>query len=135
MDVTSSVHVRFISHPLIYIHQISLEIARKIVDLDSTIMPKIIQELQLEPKSETKDWMSAFLLCSCTIDMIIHRHLLLLSFHLGEVLGFESVVFHMFDFIHALVESSKFKDVVKTHLEQLLYFLLVYMEITEDQVG
>ena len=40
----------------------------------------------------------------------------------------------MFDFIHALVESSKFKAVVKTHLQQLLYFLLVYMEITEDQV-
>ncbi len=40
----------------------------------------------------------------------------------------------MFDFIHALVESSKFRAVVETHLEQLLYFLLVYMEITEDQV-
>lgn len=52
----------------------------------------------------------------------------------GEILGFETVVFHVFDFIHALVESSKFKAVVKTHLEQLLYFLLVYMEITEDQV-
>ncbi|CAB3996610.1 importin-9, partial, partial [Paramuricea clavata] len=51
----------------------------------------------------------------------------------GEILGFESVVFNLFDFIHALVESSKFKAVVKTHLEQLLYFLLVYMEITEDQ--
>jgi hypothetical protein len=60
--------------------------------------------------------------------------ILLLSFLSGEILGFESVVFNVFDFIHALVESSKFKAVVKTHLEQLLYFLLVYMEITEDQV-
>ena len=50
------------------------------------------------------------------------------------MLGFEAVVFHVFDFIHALVDSSKFKAVVKTHLERLLYFLLVYMEITEDQV-
>ncbi|XP_046853587.1 importin-9-like [Xenia sp. Carnegie-2017] len=50
----------------------------------------------------------------------------------GEILTFEAVVFQVFEFIQALVES-RFKVVVKTHLDQLLYFLLVYMEITEDQ--
>ena len=56
------------------------------------------------------------------------------AFLSGEILGFDTVILSIFEFIHGLIECSKFRAVVRTHLEQLLYFLLVFMEITEDQV-
>lgn len=65
--------------------------------------------------------------------MLFHTAMYMKLFSTGEILTFEAVVFQVFEFIQALVES-RFKVVVKTHLDQLLYFLLVYMEITEDQV-
>lgn len=52
----------------------------------------------------------------------------------GEVLGFENLVFGVFEFIHGLVETPKFKKIVKQFLNELIYFLLLYMQITEEQV-
>lgn len=52
----------------------------------------------------------------------------------GEVLGFENLVFGIFEFIHGLVETPKFKKIVKQFLNELIYFLLLYMQITEEQV-
>ncbi|XP_029213390.2 importin-9-like isoform X1 [Acropora millepora] len=52
----------------------------------------------------------------------------------GEVLGFENLVFSVFEFIHGLIETPKFKKTVKTFLDELIYFLVLYMQITEDQV-
>ena len=57
----------------------------------------------------------------------------LVSF-LGEVLGFENLVFSVFEFIHGLIETPKFKKTVKKFLDELIYFLVLYMQITEDQV-
>ena len=54
---------------------------------------------------------------------------------LGEVLGFENLVFSVFEFIHGLIETPKFKKTVKKFLDELIYFLVLYMQITEDQVG
>ena len=51
----------------------------------------------------------------------------------GEVLGFESLVFAIFEFVHALVESSKFKSAVKAGLSELMYYIVIYMQITEEQ--
>ena len=53
---------------------------------------------------------------------------------LGEVLGFENLVFSVFEFIHGLIETPKFKKTVKKFLDELIYFLVLYMQITEDQV-
>lgn len=52
----------------------------------------------------------------------------------GEVLGFESLVFSVFDFIMALIECSKFRGTVKKSMDQLLYYVVMYMQITEEQV-
>lgn len=52
----------------------------------------------------------------------------------GEVLGFENLVFSVFEFIHGLIETPKFKKTVKKFLDELIYFLVLYMQITEDQV-
>ncbi|XP_066017141.1 importin-9 isoform X1 [Pocillopora verrucosa] len=52
----------------------------------------------------------------------------------GEVLGFENLVFSVFEFIHGLIETPKFKKTVKKFLDELIYFLVLYMQITEEQV-
>lgn len=58
-----------------------------------------------------------------------------LFFISGEVLGFENLVFSVFEFIHGLIETPKFKKTVKKFLDDLIYFLVLYMQITEEQVS
>ena len=53
----------------------------------------------------------------------------------GEVLGFENLVFAIFEFVHALVESPKFRVAVKSGLSDLMYYIVLYMQITHEQVG
>lgn len=52
----------------------------------------------------------------------------------GEVLGFENVVFMIFDFVNALVETPRFRGLVKKGLADLIYYIVFYMQITEEQV-
>uniref|UniRef100_A0A8C5HZC2 Importin N-terminal domain-containing protein n=1 Tax=Gouania willdenowi TaxID=441366 RepID=A0A8C5HZC2_GOUWI len=52
----------------------------------------------------------------------------------SEVLGFENLVFSIFEFVHTLLENSKFKSTVKKALPELIYYVILYMQITEDQV-
>lgn len=56
-------------------------------------------------------------------------------FPVGEVLGFENLVFSIFEFVHALLENSKFKSTVKKALPELIYYIILYMQITEEQVN
>jgi len=51
----------------------------------------------------------------------------------GEVLGFENLVFAIFEFVHALVESPKFRVAVKSGLSDLMYYIVLYMQITHEQ--
>lgn len=55
-------------------------------------------------------------------------------FFAGEVLGFENLVFSIFEFVHTLLENNKFKSTVKKALPELIYYVILYMQITEDQV-
>ncbi|XP_041083190.1 importin-9-like [Polyodon spathula] len=52
----------------------------------------------------------------------------------GEVLGFENLVFSIFEFVHTLLENKKFKSTVKKALPDLIYYVILYMQITEDQI-
>ena len=52
----------------------------------------------------------------------------------GEVLGFENLIYSVFEFINALIETSKFRTTVKKAMDDLLYYIILYMQITEDQV-
>ena len=47
----------------------------------------------------------------------------------GEVLGFENLVFAIFEFVHALVETNKFKSAVKAGLSELMYYIVIYMQV------
>lgn len=44
-------------------------------------------------------------------------------------------MFSVFEFIHGLIETSKFRSTIKKSMEQLLYYMVVYMQITEEQVS
>ena len=50
------------------------------------------------------------------------------------MLGFENLVISVFEFIQGLIESPEFNEMVKKFLDELIYFLVLYMQITEDQV-
>ncbi|KAF0034528.1 hypothetical protein F2P81_012286 [Scophthalmus maximus] len=52
----------------------------------------------------------------------------------SEVLGFENLVFSIFEFVHTLLENNKFKSTVKKALPELIYYVILYMQITEDQI-
>ncbi|KAJ1139607.1 hypothetical protein NDU88_005976 [Pleurodeles waltl] len=52
----------------------------------------------------------------------------------GEVLGFENLVFSIFEFVHILLENNKFKSTVKKALPELIYYMILYMQITEEQI-
>ena len=38
-------------------------------------------------------------------------------------------MFAIFEFVHALVETSKFKGAVKTGLTELMYYIVLYMQV------
>ena len=44
-------------------------------------------------------------------------------------------MFAIFEFVHALVETPKFRGAVKAGLSDLMYYIVLYMQITEDQVS
>lgn len=53
----------------------------------------------------------------------------------GEVIGQESTIFAVFEFISVLSEVRKFQDLLPQILPELVYYLIAHMQITEDQVG
>ena len=54
----------------------------------------------------------------------------------GDVLGFESLVYTVFEFVHCLIESEsgKYRSTVKQSVDQIIYYIIAYMQMTEDQV-
>uniref|UniRef100_A0A8B9LB95 Importin 9 n=1 Tax=Astyanax mexicanus TaxID=7994 RepID=A0A8B9LB95_ASTMX len=56
------------------------------------------------------------------------------SLYPSYVLGFENLVFSIFEFVHTLLDNNKFKSTVKKALPELIYYIILYMQITEDQI-
>lgn len=76
------------------------------------------------------------LLCYTWLLILLSTYLFiwLLVFFAGEVLGFENLVFSIFEFVHTLLENNKLKSTVRKALPELIYYIILYMQITEDQV-
>ena len=64
-----------------------------------------------------------------------YHHYFFFSCISGELLGFENLVFSVFEFLCGLTETPKSKKTVKKFLHELIYFLVLYTKITEEQVG
>lgn len=52
----------------------------------------------------------------------------------GEEVSFENLVYQLFEFILCLKEKSRYKTVIKKAIEDLCYYAILYMQITEDQM-
>ncbi|ESO88896.1 hypothetical protein LOTGIDRAFT_219052 [Lottia gigantea] len=52
----------------------------------------------------------------------------------GEILGFENLVYSVFEFVHGLIETSKFRSTVKKTVNDIIYYVVIYMQMSEDQI-
>ena len=52
----------------------------------------------------------------------------------GEVLGQESLIFSLFEFVSVLTESARTRKMVKQGMADLIYYVLMYVQITDEQV-
>ncbi|RWS24145.1 Importin-9-like protein, partial [Leptotrombidium deliense] len=52
----------------------------------------------------------------------------------GEVVCLESVIFAIFDFVSILIENSKSRKLIKQGITDLLYYIFLYMQITDEQM-
>lgn len=52
----------------------------------------------------------------------------------GEVIGQESSIFALLEFINVLGEDCNYRTLLLPILPQLMYLLIVYMQITQQQV-
>ena len=50
------------------------------------------------------------------------------------MLSFENLIFNIFEFITALVETPRFKKTIKEYLEDIMFYTMLYMQITDEQV-
>lgn len=53
---------------------------------------------------------------------------------LGETLSFECLIYSLFEFVQVLMDLSTYKNSVKTSMEELCYYLILCMQITEEEV-
>lgn len=44
------------------------------------------------------------------------------------------MILQIFEFIHAIIESRKFKNHIKDVIGDLIYIMVIYMQITDDQI-
>ncbi|GAB0089716.1 importin-9 [Sergentomyia squamirostris] len=51
-----------------------------------------------------------------------------------ESTNFSAMILQLFDFIHGIIESGKFKSTIHNVLSDLIYIMIVYMQITEEQI-
>lgn len=55
-------------------------------------------------------------------------------FQLGETLSFECLIYSLFEFVQVLMDLSTYKNSVKSSMEELCYYLILCMQITEEEV-
>lgn len=51
-----------------------------------------------------------------------------------ELENFTTMILQVFEFIHDVIECGKFKAMLRNVLSDLIYVIIVYMQITEEQV-
>lgn len=51
-----------------------------------------------------------------------------------EMGNFSTLIIQMFEFIHSIVERTKFKSIVQSVLVDLVYISVLFIEITQEQI-
>ena len=57
------------------------------------------------------------------------------SFFVEQAVDFENLIYAVFLFIETLMALPKFRVILKRSVDQLVPYLLVYLQITDDQVN
>lgn len=52
----------------------------------------------------------------------------------GETIGLESFIFSLFEFVGVLIGTPKSRKLIKQGLADLIYYILIYMQITDEQI-
>lgn len=52
----------------------------------------------------------------------------------GDVLSLENLIFALFDFLSILLENPKSRKLIKASLSDLIYYILIYMQMTDEQM-
>lgn len=52
----------------------------------------------------------------------------------GETIGFESLIYTIIDFVNSTFEFAKYRVLIKPVLSDLLYYLLCYVQMTDEQI-
>lgn len=62
------------------------------------------------------------------------NNLIRISISDDELENFTTMILQVFEFIHDIIESGKYKSKLRNVLTDLIYVIIVYMQITEEQV-
>jgi hypothetical protein len=52
----------------------------------------------------------------------------------GEELNFENLIHQLFEFILCLKDKKRYKPIIKSAIDELCYYSITYMQITEEQI-
>ena len=55
-------------------------------------------------------------------------------YFLGEVINFNSLIIAIFEFVQTIVERKKFINMLDNMLPEIMYYLIIFMQITVDQI-
>ncbi|XP_076177176.1 importin 9 [Ptiloglossa arizonensis] len=52
----------------------------------------------------------------------------------GEIINFSNLIIAIFEFVHSIVDRKRFSNLLDNLLQEVMYYLIIFMQITEDQI-
>jgi len=55
-------------------------------------------------------------------------------FFLGEVINFNNLIIAIFELVQTILDRKKFTNLLDNRLPEIMYYLIIFMQITVDQI-
>ncbi|XP_043599539.1 importin-9 isoform X2 [Bombus pyrosoma] len=52
----------------------------------------------------------------------------------GEIINFNNLIIAIFEFVHSIVDRKRFSNLLDSFLQEVMYYLIIFMQITDDQI-
>ncbi|OAD62485.1 Importin-9 [Eufriesea mexicana] len=52
----------------------------------------------------------------------------------GKVINFNNLILAIFEFVHSIVDRKRFSNLLDNLLQEVMYYLVIFMQITDDQI-
>ena len=52
----------------------------------------------------------------------------------GEIINFNNLIIAIFEFVHSIVDRKRFSNLLDNLLQEVMYYLIIFMQITDDQI-